>query len=167
MIRISPVTVRDMTVATSQQPGGDILLGFLLIGEERKLLEILHYVTRGSRRWPRSLSRNARSRDCRSKLVRRCVPRQSRMPCMLRDAQSRGLLSRMRKAAATALIISGEWRLIFTEPTAAVPIMIKMDSFPKSARSVHRSDWNGAEPGRASWTSHTSSCQTGDHRRAG
>ena len=62
-----------------------------------------------------------------------------------------------------------QWGVAFDiyRATAAVPIMIKMDSFPKSARSVHRSDWNGAEPGRASWTSHTSSCQTGDHRRAG
>ena len=31
VIRISPVTVRDMTVATSQQPRGDILPGFQLL----------------------------------------------------------------------------------------------------------------------------------------
>ena len=37
VIPLSPVTVRDMAVATSQQLGGDILPGFLLIGEERKL----------------------------------------------------------------------------------------------------------------------------------
>lgn len=79
----------------------------------------------------------------------------------VRDAQSRGLLSRMRKAAATALIISGEWRLIFTEPTAAVPIMIKMDSFPKSGRSEWHLVSNGVEIGNPSWTNLTSSFQTG------
>lgn len=69
------------------------------------------------------------------------------------------------KAAAIAAIISGEWRLIFTEPMAAVPIMIKMDSFPRSARSEYLSAWNGVETGRVLRIDLTSSSPTGDHQR--
>ena len=47
------------------------------------------------------------------------------------------------------------------EPTAAVPIMIKMDSFPKSGRSEWHLVSNGVEIGNPSWTNLTSSFQTG------
>ena len=100
-------------------------------------------------------------RDYRLKLEKHSGRLRSRMPCTHRGDRSRVRSSRMQRAAAIAAIISGEWRLIFTEPMAAVPIMIKMDSFPRSARSEYLSAWNGVETGRVLRIDLTSSSRLG------